>query len=115
VCGVDYPRLRDYLATMRLHMPPAHRAFIAALQPGGPLLRAALSCAAPGTAAAQEGYNAVLAELEVFRGQHRAMARKFIAPGATSQGLPPMGTGGTEFLPALETYRATTGAHKLKL
>jgi indoleamine 2,3-dioxygenase len=91
-------------------MPPAHRAFIAALEPGGPLLRAALSDQAPG--AAQEGYNAVLAELEAFRGQHKVFARDYIAQWAP-KGKDEKGTGGSDFMPALGAYKSTTAAHKL--
>lgn len=70
-------RLRDYLDTMQLHMPPTHRTFIAQLASRGTPVRAAAAAGAP--AALQEAYNEVVADMQAFRTQHRAFASSYIA------------------------------------
>ena len=103
-------RLRDYLGTMRLHMPPQHRLFISKLEAGASARAAALKA----RSSCREAYNDVIAELEKFRGQHRAFARSYIAQWSKAAGREgEKGTGGSDFMPALQGYRATTAAHKI--
>ncbi|KAI8467659.1 MAG: hypothetical protein J3K34DRAFT_523547 [Monoraphidium minutum] len=120
--------LRDYLTTMRRHMPPHHRAFIVRLEaanaaaaaqagPGGATAapRTVRGAATAGPAALREAYNEVVGELEAFRKQHRAFAAAYIAnfakreAGAAAQ----KGTGGSDFMPALAGFARTTAAHRL--
>ncbi|GLI64917.1 hypothetical protein VaNZ11_008311, partial [Volvox africanus] len=76
----DQVWLRDYLDTMVLHMPPAHRAFLRRLAAanGGPAnVRSYVQRVA--TAELRDAYNAAVEELERFRSQHRAFAHSYIA------------------------------------
>ena len=50
-----------------------------------------------------------MAELERFRAQHRAFAHAYIARHSAAE----RGTGGSDFMPALEGYRAATAQHLL--
>ncbi|MEW5320505.1 MAG: hypothetical protein WDW38_011573 [Sanguina aurantia] len=136
--------LRDYLDGMQAHMPPTHRAFIAAV--AGPHVRsmcgASSAPAAPtglahGGADASAGgvgtgahgvvsggggatggalrgaYNGAVGELERFRAQHRAFAYSYIAKFSKAAVGGDKGTGGSDFMPALQGYRETTAGHRL--
>lgn len=114
--------LRDYLAQMRLHSPPAHRRFVERLE----AVNAAAVAVRGGSSKTVRGaardarigsqlrgaYNDVVAELEAFRGQHRAFAAAYIAAFSKKEGGE-MGTGGSDFMPALSAYRKTTAQHKV--
>lgn len=116
-------------------MPPAHRAFLQQLG-AGPSVRQAVqqltTTAAPGISSSSNGggdgngsraaattgssnaslleaYDAAVSELDKFRGQHRAFARQYIAQWSEKE----VGTGGSNFMPALTGYKNTTAAHKL--
>jgi indoleamine 2,3-dioxygenase len=51
-----------------------------------------------------------VAELQAFRGQHRAFAHAYIAQFAKKEAT---GTGGSDFMPALTAYRDSTGRHRM--
>jgi indoleamine 2,3-dioxygenase len=109
VLGVEHAQggwLRAYLQEMRLHMPPAHRRFIAALE-RGPTLRAA-ALADPSLRGA---YNEAVTQLEAFRAQHKAFAFNYIARHAQRE--QEVGTGGSDFMPALAGYQRGTAEHLL--
>lgn len=92
---------------MRLHMPPGHRQYLAQLQPGGPVLR---SLCQRGTPELLEAYNECINEMEHFRSQHKKFAKGYIAQFSSSD---EKGTGGSDFMPALEGYRHTTSKHHM--
>ncbi len=52
-----------------------------------------------------------MAELERFRSQHKAFAFNYIAKHSKRQGE--VGTGGSDFMPALAGYRDATRQHLL--
>eukprot|EP00878_Enallax_costatus_P047492 GHUV01058274.1.p1 GENE.GHUV01058274.1~~GHUV01058274.1.p1 ORF type:complete len:136 (-),score=37.15 GHUV01058274.1:55-462(-) len=125
---------------MRLHMPPSHRAFLAQLE-AAPSVRGAvqrLTChnidqastnsshsfggsdysnsgssgsnsRALSGAGLLEAYDTAVSELEKFRAQHRAFANSYIAQWSKKE----VGTGGSDFMPALAGFRDATAAHKL--
>jgi indoleamine 2,3-dioxygenase len=71
-----------------------------------------LACAATGTsslACLQAPYNECVAELEKFRSQHKAFAFNYIAKHSKRDGE--TGTGGSDFMPALQGYRDATSQH----
>jgi indoleamine 2,3-dioxygenase len=122
-------RMRGYLADMRAHMPPSHRAFLLQLE-AGPSVREAVqtlaqttsnsssSSTVPSSSSSNRGgsslvevYDAAVAELERFRSQHRAFAIAYIAQWSKKEAKE-VGTGGSDFVPAL-TYKDATAAHKL--
>ncbi|GIL76253.1 hypothetical protein Vretifemale_5731 [Volvox reticuliferus] len=107
----DQVWLRDYLDTMVLHMPPAHRAFLrrlATANSGPTNVRSYVQRVA--TAELRDAYNAAVEELERFRSQHRAFAHSYIAKWARKETT---GTGGSDFMPALTGYKDTTSRHVL--
>lgn len=153
--------LRAYLRDMRAHMPPAHRAFLAAIEAAPSLRRAAEAARCslrvssmrrrvrwPGTttlvvgwkrtgrsrftsglrregptpplgaasrlpsatpAPLQAPYNECVVELEKFRSQHKAFAFNYIAKHSRRERE--TGTGGSDFMPALQGYRDATSQH----
>ncbi|KAI7843115.1 hypothetical protein COHA_003286 [Chlorella ohadii] len=101
--------LAAYLRDMRQHMPPAHRAFVAQLE-AGTSLRSAVE-GAPGNRALRDAYNECVHELERFRSQHKAFAFNYIAKH--SKKADETGTGGSDFMPALQGYRDATARHRL--
>ncbi|PNW70203.1 hypothetical protein CHLRE_17g710200v5 [Chlamydomonas reinhardtii] len=128
--GVQHEQvwLRDYLGTMVAHMPPPHRAFLAALaaansntgtgtgtagsgQPAGANVRTYVLGAGGGAGGElRDAYNEAVAEMEKFRSQHKAFAYNYIAKWAKRETT---GTGGSDFMPALAGYRDTTQKHLL--
>ena len=91
-------------------MPPQHRLFIYELE-AGPSARVA---ALKGGSSCKEAYNEAITELEKFRAQHRAFAKSYIAQLSAAAGREgDKGTGGTDFMPALQSYRLTTAAHRI--
>ena len=91
---------------MEAHSPPDHRAHVAALRAAGDV-RAA--CADLRLA---EPYNDALAALEAFRAQHKAFAAAYIARFARGAGAE-KGTGGSDFVPALQAYKDATQRARL--
>jgi indoleamine 2,3-dioxygenase len=59
-----------------------------------------------------EAYDAAVIELERFRSQHRAFAIAYIAQWSKKEAKE-VGTGGSDFVPALSAYKDATAAHKL--
>jgi indoleamine 2,3-dioxygenase len=59
-----------------------------------------------------EAYDAAVAELEKFRAQHKAFAIAYIAQWSKKEAKE-VGTGGSDFVPALSAYKDATAAHKL--
>ncbi|KAL4421502.1 hypothetical protein ABPG75_010793 [Micractinium tetrahymenae] len=108
--GIRHDRcswLSAYLEDQRAHMPPAHHAFVAALE-AGPSLQAAAGAGPPSLKAA---YNECVHQLERFRSQHRGFAAAYIVvPGRKAN---EKGTGGSDFMPALTSYRDATARHML--
>ncbi|KAK9804933.1 hypothetical protein WJX73_000491 [Symbiochloris irregularis] len=107
--GVQHPAgwLRDYLATMRLHMPAQHRAFIAAVEVG-PSLREYVQIHSELVPV----YDACIERLTAFRQQHSAFARNFIAQ-RSGKAEGEKGTGGTLFTPALRAMKQATAEHAI--
>lgn len=101
-------RLRTYLLHMRLHMPAAHRAFLAELEAGPSVREAAMELSA--RKSLMSAYDEAVHELEWFRAQHRGFAATYIAQWAKADAT---GTGGSDFMPALTGYKQTTAAHRL--
>jgi indoleamine 2,3-dioxygenase len=56
-----------------------------------------------------DAYDAAVHELEKFRGQHRGFAQQYIAQWSKKE----VGTGGSDFMPALTAYKKTTAEHKM--
>ena len=56
-----------------------------------------------------DAYDAAVHELEKFRAQHRGFAQQYIAQWSKKE----VGTGGSDFMPALTAYKKTTAEHKL--
>ncbi|MEW5300281.1 MAG: hypothetical protein WDW36_003222 [Sanguina aurantia] len=110
--------LRDYLDGMQAHMPPTHRAFIAAVA-GPHAVSARGHTAWSAVVGARRGgalrgaYNGAVGELERFRAQHRAFAYSYIAKFSKAAVGGDKGTGGSDFMPALQGYRETTAGHRL--
>lgn len=126
-------RLQKYLEDMQLHMPPSHRAFLAQLRAGHSVRDTVLSMTQQqqqqsrdsvlsggssssvqrtttgGNASLLETYNAAIHELEKFRAQHRGFANSYIAQWSKKE----VGTGGSDFMPALTGYKDATAAHVL--
>ncbi|PSC67570.1 hypothetical protein C2E20_8766 isoform A [Micractinium conductrix] len=109
--GIQHDRcswLAAYLQDMRAHMPPQHRAFVSRLE-AGTSLRTAAEAGPPGLKAA---YNDAVAELEKFRSQHKAFAYHYIAKHS-KRAEEVKGTGGSDFMPALQGFRDATTTHLL--
>ncbi len=102
--------LRDYLWEMRDYMPPAHRAFIAALESRPSLRRAALE-----DCSLREAYNACVRGLERFRAKHFEYAARYVHQQSQRGTANPtdVGTGGTPFMPYLGKHLSETTEHLL--
>lgn len=61
--------------------------------------------------ALRDDYNEAVTELEKFRAQHKAFAFSYIAKQARREGE--VGTGGSDFMPALAGYQEATARHLL--
>ncbi len=93
-------------------MPPAHRTFLARLVSGPSVRAAVLELTASqhsGGGGLAEAYDATLVELERFRAAHRGFAERYISVFSRAE----VGTGGSDFLPALASYRQTTAAARV--
>jgi indoleamine 2,3-dioxygenase len=90
--------LTAYLDAVRAYMPPAHRAFIAALD------GAAVRAAAARSPALRDAYNACVAAAAEFRRVHLTLAATYVAAKVEN----PKGTGGTDFMRWLRRMTAET-------
>jgi indoleamine 2,3-dioxygenase len=103
---------RPFLLAMRAHMPPKHRAFVVALDEGGPLLRALVSKHRDSRPQLADRYDAAVDALDRFRKAHFEIAVRYI----TRQSPEPheaKGTGGTSLATFLEKTREETRASRL--
>ena len=102
-----------YLNRMRAYAPPAHRAFVAAVE-AGPPVRPYVEARATTEPALRAGYNRCVDLVEAFRAKHLEYAATYIhqqSPrGVNSTHY---GTGGTPFMKYLKKHRDETGAHHL--
>jgi len=105
--------LRSYLQEMRTYMPPAHRAFIEALEKRAPV-RPFVQRA--GRQALTAVFNACVEVLEDFRSLHLEYAAAYIFRQAQTDVKNPhaIGTGGTPFMEYLKKHRDETAEHQLK-
>ena len=105
--------LSSYLREMRAYMPPAHRAFIEALE-GRVSVRPFAQRA--GRRALTSAYNACVDALEDFRSLHFEYASTYIFQQAQTDPKNPhaVGTGGTPFMDYLKKHRDETGQNRLK-
>jgi len=105
--------LSTYLQEMRNYMPPAHRAFIEALE-GRVSIRPFAQRA--GRRALTSAYNACVEALENFRSLHFEYAATYIFKQAQTDAKNPhaVGTGGTPFMEYLKKHRDETGQNRLE-
>jgi indoleamine 2,3-dioxygenase len=106
--------LRGYLLEMRAYMPPAHRAFLAAVE-AGPDLRSYVRGHTGSYPELTELYDESLHWLEAFRSLHLEYAAQYIFRQAQASAANPtaLGTGGTPFMPYLKKHRDETALHRL--
>ena len=104
--------LRLYLMEMRDYMPPAHRAFIAAIEQGPPVRQYVIAHRhdQPGL---RDAYNACVHWIGRFRSTHLEYAGRYIHQQSQHSPDNPtdVGTGGTPFMPYLKKHRDETLAH----
>ncbi|GAX73502.1 hypothetical protein CEUSTIGMA_g954.t1 [Chlamydomonas eustigma] len=117
VLGIEHDRntwLKEYLETMQDHMPPQHRGFIQKLRRNANLGRhgGLRSFCHMAGGEMKDSYNDVVQELEKFRSQHKAFAFNYIAKFSRKE-CEDRGTGGSDFMPALNGYRDQTSRHLL--
>ena len=114
VAHADDP-LRPYLLEMRAYMPPAHRAFIAAVEEG-PSIRAYVLEHHRRHPPLREAYNACIVALEHFRQKHLEFAALYVQRQAQrgSGNSTEVGTGGTPFMPFLKKHRDETRRHLIE-
>jgi len=105
--------LSTYLREMRTYMPPAHRAFIEALE-GRVSVRPFAQRA--GRKALTSAYNACVEALENFRSLHFEYASTYIFQQAQTDAKNPhaVGTGGTPFMDYLKKHCDETGQNRLE-
>jgi indoleamine 2,3-dioxygenase len=106
--------LHSYLVEMRDYMPPAHRAFIAAIE-AGPSVRDYVSGHYKRAPGLRESYNAAVEGLERFRSTHLEYAHRYIIKQSRGGARNPnsVGTGGTPFGPYLKKHRDETARGKI--
>src|SRR5262245_60378775 len=104
--------LRLYLMEMRDYMPPAHRAFIEALEQG-PSIRRYVIEHQHDQPALREAYNTCVQWIGRFRSTHLEYAGRYIHQQSQHSPDNPtdIGTGGTPFMPYLKKHRDETIAH----
>src|SRR5579864_1050892 len=105
--------LSTYLREMRNYMPPAHRAFIEALEKRASVRPFAQRA---GRRALTSAYNACVEALEDFRSLHFEYAATYIFQQAQTDAKNPhaVGTGGTPFMEYLKKHRDETGRNRLE-
>jgi indoleamine 2,3-dioxygenase len=104
--------LRLYLMQMRDYMPPAHRAFIEALEQG-PSIRQYVIAHQRDQPTLRDAYNACVQWIGRFRSKHLEYAGRYIHQQSQQSPDNPtdVGTGGTPFMPYLKKHRDETMAH----
>jgi indoleamine 2,3-dioxygenase len=105
--------LSSYLREMRTYMPPAHRAFLEALEartPVRPFVERA------GRKVLTEAFNACVETLEAFRSLHLEYAAAYIFRQAQTDPKNPhaVGTGGTPFMQYLKKHCDETAENLVK-
>jgi indoleamine 2,3-dioxygenase len=105
--------LSSYLREMRTYMPPAHRAFIEALEsrkPVRPFVQRAHWKALTAV------FNACVEAVENFRSLHLEYAAAYIFRQAQTDAKNPhaVGTGGTPFMEYLKKHRDETARHRVE-
>jgi indoleamine 2,3-dioxygenase len=105
--------LSTYLQEMRNYMPPAHRAFLSALEKRASVRPFAQRA---GRRALTSAYNACVEALENFRSLHFEYAATYIFQQAQTDAKNPhaVGTGGTPFMEYLKKHRDETGQNRLE-
>lgn len=108
--GVDHDgsSAGPFLRLMRDYMPPAHRRYLVDL---GTTSRIREVADAAGPSTLRDSYNASVAELELFRRRHMALAMEYVV--APSGETAATGTGGTDFAVFLRDARTDTAASRL--
>jgi indoleamine 2,3-dioxygenase len=106
--------LHTYLMEMRDYMPPAHRAFIAAVEAGASV-RDHVAAHHKQLPDLGNNYNAAVEGLERFRSTHLEYAHSYIIKQSRGGARNPnsVGTGGTPFGPYLRKHRDETARGKL--
>jgi indoleamine 2,3-dioxygenase len=106
--------LHAYLMEMRDYMPPADRAFIAAVE-AGPSIRDYVLERHAQVPALRENYNAAVDGIERFRSTHLEYAHSYIIKQSRGGARNPnsVGTGGTPFGPYLKKHRDETARGKI--
>jgi len=104
--------LRPYLMEMRDYMPPAHRAFIEAIEQG-PSIRQYVIAHRYDQPALRDAYNTCVHWIGQFRSTHLEYAGRYIHQQSQHSPDNPtnVGTGGTPFMPYLKKHRDETMAH----
>ncbi len=99
--------LHRYLLELRRYIPPAHLAFLEAMEQGPSLREYILSHRSPELV---EAYNTCLELLGIFRQKHMEMTARYIIQPAREQGSSQgeQGTGGTPFTHYLKKHRDET-------
>jgi indoleamine 2,3-dioxygenase len=107
--------LHAYLMEMRDYMPPAHRAFIAAVEAGASV-RDYVIAHREQMPALSANYNAAVEGLERFRSTHLEYAHSYIIKQSRGGTRNPnsVGTGGTPFGPYLKKHRDETARGKIE-
>jgi len=105
--------LSSYLQEMRTYMPPAHRAFIEALERRAPVRPFVERAGRPALTAV---FNACVEAVAEFRSLHYEYAASYIFRQAQTDAKNPhaVGTGGTPFMEYLKKHRDETGQHRVK-
>jgi indoleamine 2,3-dioxygenase len=105
--------LSTYLQEMRTYMPPAHRAFIEAIERRGSVRSFVQRARRQGLTAV---YNSCVDAVESFRSLHLEYAASYIFRQAQTDAKNPhaVGTGGTPFMQYLKKHRDETGENRLK-
>lgn len=101
--------LRIYLRELREYMPPAHEAFVAAVEQG-PSIRDQVLAHHRSHPALREAYNACIRLVERFRNRHHEYAARYIQLQSQKSAMNPteVGTGGTPFMRYLQKHKQET-------
>lgn len=115
VLGVRHTQdtLHQYLLELRRYMPPAHQAFLEAVE-HGPSVRDYLLSRRPPELV--EAYNGCIELLRDFRQRHMEMTARYIIQQAREQAPAQgdQGTGGTPFTHYLKKHRDETHRHLIR-
>jgi indoleamine 2,3-dioxygenase len=107
--------LREYLMEMRQYMPPAHRAFMEAVEQG-PSLREVVLAERSNAPSVFEIYDRCVEQVRRFRELHLKYAAQYIHNQAPRGAGNPtdVGTGGTPFMRYLKKHEDETAEHRVK-